>query len=254
MNSIIKIVFVISLLFIQNSFAEGLKLKNTFLVGVESVPFLPFSNIEKGEYQGVLKEILLEFGKSQGIMFKFIPLPITRLYADFYNGRIDFKLPANPYWQKDIKEKRRLSIHYSNPVVSYTDGVMVPIEKEKTVSIDGLKKLGVVAGFTPWEYLDQIKAKKIVIKENPSIDGLLQQAVMKRIDGAYVNIDVANYYLKLKSSGTSKLKFAKSLPHTKSSYFLASIKHEALIKKFNLFMKKNAAVLLKIHKSFGTSL
>ena len=69
-------------LFALTSFARDTN--KVFTVGVEDLPFLPFSDCKKGEYTWVFKDALMRFSKEQGIRLKFVPLPLNRLYASFY--------------------------------------------------------------------------------------------------------------------------------------------------------------------------
>ncbi|MBT4791915.1 MAG: hypothetical protein HON90_10115, partial [Halobacteriovoraceae bacterium] len=99
-----------------------------YTVGVESIPFLPYSNVENDHYNGFFKNLLDEFAKKEKITFKYIPLPLNRLYSQFLMHKLDFKIPASPLWQKN--KKKDIKIYYSSPVISYVDGVMV----KKTVT------------------------------------------------------------------------------------------------------------------------
>jgi hypothetical protein len=237
-----KLLFIFTLSLFTTPFA--LSQSKIYTVGVEGIPFLPYSNYENKNYTGILKEISEEFAKKEGIQFKYIPLPITRLYSNFYSGKIDFKLPANKLWQPDVKMKKNLNIIYSDPIVEFIDGVMIKPQSQNKP----LKNIGIVAGFTPWEYLGAIKQGKLKTKENPSILGLLQQGLLSRVDGIYINIAVGNYYLdnKLKKSGG--LELAKNQPHTKSTYHMATIKHPKILKSFNLFLKSKNTKVEKIRK------
>lgn len=236
---------LITFLYFLNPMSAFSKNKKIFTVGVEAITFLPYSEVNNNKYQGIFKDILDDFAKKQNIQLSYKPLPISRLYSDFYNGYLDFKLPSNEYWQKDIKEKRNLTIKYSNPIVNYIDGVMVKTDRLKK-GIEKLKSLGIVSGFTPWEYLGRINKKQVYTRENPSINGLLQQGILNRVDGVYINIPVGEYYLREDLKKDNHLIFDKSLPHTKSSYHLASINHQKIIEEFNIYLKK--------HSSFVTSL
>ena len=220
-----------------------------YTVGVEAIPFMPYSEVVNKKYRGILRDILDSFAEKQGISFKYKPLPIKRLYTDFYNKKLDFKLPANEYWQKGIKQKRKLTIRYSKPLVYFLDGLMVKGSK-MGVSIDGVKKIGVVSGFTPWEYLGKIKEKKISKRENPSIVGLLEQGLLGRVDAVYVNVLVGKHYLREVLKKEKELVFAKGLPHTKSAYHIATQKHVEVIEKLNLYLEKNQDKIAELKNKY----
>lgn len=226
-----KLTVLFSLLILKTSYSQEVK---EYTVGVEGIEFLPYSEGSSKKYDGKFKKILENFAKETNIKFIFKPLPISRLYADFYSQKLDFKIPANPYWQKSIKDKKNYKVHYSMPVLSYLDGLIV---KNTSLKFNDLKKIGIISGFTPSkEYQNRILNKKLVTKENPSIKGLLQQTALERIDGAYVNVAVGKYILKHKLNNKGNLKFAKDLPFIKDYYYMATIKHSDLLKKFNEFL------------------
>lgn len=214
-------------------------------VGVEAIPFLPYSEIQADSYQGVFRDILDLFAKTEGLQFEYVPLPIKRLYSEFYNNTINIKIPANAYWQADTKAKLKTKIHYSEPLVSFTDGLMVH-KSNKHVPIESIKSIGSISGFTTWEYLGHIEKGLITKQENPSLLGLLKQGLMRRIDGIYTNIAVAEYYLKNTLKKPGELVFAKQLPHTESHFHFATIKNPELIKKFAKFAVTHKADIQKI--------
>ena len=199
----------------------------------------------------MFKDILDKFGKSEGIKFEYKSLPIKRLYSEFFKGNLDFKIPDNSYWKKDVKDMMKLDISYSDPVLTYIDGIM---STKKINNLGELKTLGIVSGFTPWGYQDLINSKKVKVRENPSLKGLLQQALLGRVDGVYVNIAVGKEYLKSEFGKKEELKLQKDIPFIKSNYHLATIKHKKLIQKFNKFLKDNSKLLKtyenKIQESF----
>ena len=129
---------------------------------------------------------------------------------------MDFKIPANEYWQSDIKKSKNLTISYSDPVVNFIDGVMV-LPENIGGGVAEINSLGGVAGFTPWSYLGQINSGAIKVKENNSITGILGQGILGRVQGVYINIDVGKYYLNNELNASDKLVFDEALPHIKSS-------------------------------------
>ena len=229
----------------------GLAKESIYTVGVENLPFLPYSQVKDKQYIGILREILDEFGQQENITFRYEALPITRLYARFFAGKIDFKMPANKYWQKSIKDKRNLLISYSSPLVHFLDGVMVQ-KPNANATLEMMKRIGIVSGFTPaQQYLQRTKDKKLVMRENPSIRGLLEQTLLGRLDGAYVNIYVAEHFLREALQKPDELVFSKKLPYVKGDYHIATLKHQALIKKINKYLIESAAKINNLKKKYG---
>lgn len=153
---------------------------------------------------------------------------------EFLHGQVDMKMPDNEYWSADIKEGK--NIIYSKPIVEYIDGVMVKPENI-IYGIDDLENMGVVLGFTPFAYSDLIEEGKINMHETRSLEGLLNQVILGRVDGGYINISVAEHYMK-EWGENEKLLFNRNLPFTKSTRHLSTINHPELIDKFNEFLIK----------------
>lgn len=215
-----------------------------YTVGVQNFEeYMPYSQVIDGQYQGFNRELLDAFAKDNGIEFDYKPLPIKRLYKEFLEERVDFKYPDSKYWSAQQKEGK--TITYSEPVVHYVDGVIV-LNSNKGKGVENFKKLATISGFTPFAWLDQIKSGKVKVHENPNYLGLLRQIVRERADGAYTNIAVSKYYIlkeNIGSSDSSALVFDESLPHTKSTRHMSTIKYPDVIEKFNVWLKEKAALV-----------
>lgn len=228
---IISKVFVISYFLMFCSFASAAD--TVIKVGVQDFEeYMPYSQYKNGEFTGFERDILDMFGKKYGYKMEYVTLSVKRLYADFIRGDVDLKMPDNEYWSADLKKGK--NVKYSKPVVKYIDGVVVKSENIKN-GVDKLTNLGIVMGFTPFSYIDLIKQGKVKVSENPRIDGLLKQVSIGRIDGGYLNISVAKFYMK-DWKENEKLVFASGLPNTKSTRHLSSISHPEIIDKFNEFL------------------
>lgn len=216
----------------------------SYLVGVEEIEYLPYWEGKGTSYSGFGKEYLEAFAKDENLQFTYVPFPVKRLYSELFEGKIDFKFPDVDYWQKDQKKGR--SIHYSSGIVPFTDGVMRPgstIGQAK----EQIKRLGTVRFFTPFEYLDDITAKKIILEEVNSLDSLISMMKQGRIDAIYVNIEVAKRaQAKVSTPQDKVVLFDRSLPHTNSQYSISSLKHPDIIDRFNKWMKKNEALKKKL--------
>ncbi|MBF0206072.1 MAG: transporter substrate-binding domain-containing protein [Oligoflexia bacterium] len=220
--------------------------KRDFKIGVQDFEeYMPESLYKDGEYFGFARDLLDMFAHEYGYNFTYIAAPIRRLNHNFYKGDVDFQYPDNEYWASNSKGGK--NIKYSDPVVKYIDGIMV-LKENLGKGIKDIKLLGIVMGYTPFLYLDAIKAGTIKLSENSLYESLLKQIILKRIDGAYSNISVSKYYLKkyFKNS-TDELVFNDSLPYTKSTRHLSTIKYPKIIDEFNSFLikKKNDIDRLK---------
>ena len=242
---IICLIAVICLVHYQATVAAE---ENVFTVVVQDYKQLPpYSEYNNGEYQGFNREILDLFAVSKGYQFVYQAYPVKRLFHEFVQGTGDFKYPDNPKWALHIK--KNADIKYSDPVVEYINGVLV-LPENKDKGVQSLKKLGLVAGWTAIGYLDQQKSGAIDISENSSYVGLLKQAILGRIDGAYSNVATSRYYLKNIIQQQDALVFDPDLPHVRSHRSLASIKHPEIIAEFNAFLKQHGAAIQQLKDKY----
>lgn len=218
------------------------------VVGVEELDYFPVYSVKSGEYAGAAREILDAFAAANNYVLIYKPQPIKRLYAELMSGGIDLKFPDNPYWAADLKSGQ--TIAYSNPVITYIDGVLVRPDMAGK-NVDAIRTLGTVSGFTPFSWLDRIKAGTVQVKENPRMELLLKQAAIGRFDGAYGSLAVANYILDDVLKAPGALVFEPSLPHSRDSYKLSSLHYPKVVAEFNAWMAANAATVKAIKDRTG---
>ncbi len=241
MTKIIKVIAIVCLWSFSIPMAYSTEKKN-FIIGVQNfAEYLPYSQYKGKQYTGFNREVFDLFAETKGYTFEYQAFPIKRLYKQFLDGNVDLKYPDNSYWSAKLKEGK--DIKYSDPLVEYIDGVMVVPEKKGDVQ---LKVLGVIRGFTPFPYLELIKEKSITIEENTGYKGLLKQTLNNRVDGAYSNIAVSQYYLEKEFKNSQALVFDSSLPHVRSQRFLSSFKHPELIEEFNQFLKDHSDAIARL--------
>ena len=220
----------------------------TFKVGVELQPYLPYSNVQDGEYLGYGRDLLDAFAAHQGHVFIYQPLPVRRLLSDLLNDRVDFKYPDNPRWNAD--QKQGYALQYSQAAAPAIDGVLVKPRflgqcKER------LRRLGTQRGFTPWPYLGEINAGKIMLIQANQIDSLLAMAMSDRVDGVYLNPQVVRH--QLYNNAGSGLVFDPKLPYQDDHYFLSSIKHPEVIAQFDAFLTSQAELVQSLKDRHGIS-
>jgi len=218
-------------------------------VGVENIEYYPIYSIQNGKYVGAAQEILDAFATKYNHNITYKPLPVKRLFNEFVEEKVDLKFPDNAYWAQDLKKGK--DVKYSASTIEYIDGVMVlPKNKAK----GGLKKLGTMRGFTPWEFLGDIKAGRVQTNEQIKLDSLMKLVSSGRIDGVYFNTKVSEYYLKHSDFDNNLVVFDESLPHTRSAYHLSSIKHGDIIKQFDEFLEQEAAMIDEIKTKYEIKL
>ncbi len=219
---------------IQIILIPGFLSAQTFIVGVQNFEeYLPYSTYQNSDYSGFNRELLDFFASLHGYEFVYRALPIKRLYNELIEKKIDFKYPDSPQWSKELKTG--IDVTYSEAIVEYIDGVIVKKEKLGN-GMECLKILGMIGGYSPFVYLDLINEKKISIKENRVIGDLLRQVNFGRVDGAYLNIMVSQYYIDKTFDSGIELMFDPDLPHSRGTRHLSSILHPDIIAKFNTFL------------------
>lgn len=206
----------------------------TYVIGVERQAFQPHYWIgDQGEYQGFARELLDLFARDAGLDIQYQVLPVNQLTQHLLNGSIDFKYPDNANWAGELKSGK--AIAYSQPVVQYVDGVLVP-PKRQGDGIEQLQRLAVVDGWTPWTYQDRIDAGQTQVVRSADLGQMIKQAMKQQADGAYYNVVVATYYLDNIRARPGALVFDPKLPHSRGTFNLSSLRYPELIARFDRFL------------------
>ncbi|HEX5841695.1 MAG TPA: transporter substrate-binding domain-containing protein [Pseudomonas sp.] len=220
----------------------------SFSVGVELQPYMPYSNVQDGEYLGYGRDLLDAFAAYQGYQFSYRPLPVRRLLNDFLDGRVDFKYPDNPRWNADLKKGH--PVHFSQAATPAIDGVLVKPEFVGQ-GPTRLRRLGTQRGFTPWPYLADIQTGRIILIQANQIDSLLAMALSDRVDGVYLNPQVVRHHLLRNGKNGDALVFDPGLAYQDDHYFLSSIKHPEVIEQFNAFLSSQAELVRALKQRHG---
>lgn len=220
----------------------------SFVIGVENIEYFPQYTYIDGEYGGFGRELLDAFATSRGYTFRYLGLPVKRLYVEYLTGdQLDLIYPDNELWH--MEDKKGLTIHYSAPVIPFTDGAMVlPERKGKPMDVNF--RIGTIRGFTPTAFVDLLGVGPLEITEASNFSGLLRMVLAKRVDGAYINIAVAHHFLDNVLKEPTALRFDESLPHVNGHYHLSSRKHPKIINEFNIFLEEEKGAVDKIKEAF----
>jgi len=221
----------------------------TFKIGVEDIDYYPHYAVRQGQYVGYARDLLDAFAAHNGYQFEYVILPVKRLYSAFLVDRsVDFKFPDNPHWTPD--QRAGIPVYYSSSVINVTEGLMVLPENEGR-SLSSVKDIGTILGFTAWPYLAEVNRGAIKVHENPNFEGLLRQVLSGRVDGAYINIEVANNLIGDKLKMTGRLVFDPNLPYASSTFSLSTIQHPDIIEQFNDFLIKESALQAQLRDKYG---
>lgn len=245
MTSFLSFAFPLLLIYGEETYSEH------FIVGVEDIEYYPLYAMREREYSGFSRELLDSFAAASGHDFEYRAFPVKRLVEEFVKGNTDFKFPDSPYWRTDVKEGKK--IIYSDEVLEFIDGVLVPPENIG-MGKNYLKTLGIPRGFTAFDYLDDIANNTINLHESNTLKSLMKMVASKRIQGVYFNIIVARYYLMNTEFNQDAVIFDKTLPHTRDYYHLSTIKHPKIMEEFNAFLANNKAQIETLKAKYNVTL
>lgn len=221
--------------------------RHSFVVGVEDSQYFPHYAFRDGKWLGFGAELLNAFSESRGYQFEYRAMPIERLYRSFLAGELDFKYPDNPEWRKDLKQTT--DVFYSDPVVGFIDGVSV-LPENLGQGVDKIALLGTIRGFTPVSWLEFVNSGQVKVVENDSFKGLINQALIGRIDGVYANIDVVQHRLSEVTGTSTALTFDENLPYLKAHYRLSTIQNNLIIAEFNKWLRDNEAIVGRLKSKY----
>lgn len=237
------------LIYWQFSSITSVSAQTTFTVGVQDFhDYSPYSTYKNNIYNAFNRELLDLFAESYDYTFIYEARPLPRLYAEFVAGYLDFKYPDNRNWNYDLKAG--LDIQYSQPVVSFIDGILVLPENIGNIN---QKKytLGILSGYSPAKsILKRAEQGQIVLKNVYNYYRLLQLVISKHIEAAYINIAVSQYQLASLYNDKNKLLFDSSLPNIKGHRHLSSFKHPLLIKQFNQFLESHQKEIQRLKDKY----
>lgn len=223
----------------------------TITIGVENIDYLPCYGLRDSNYVGFARDLFDAYGKDTGNTIVYKPLPVKRLLASLLSGDVDAKFPDNEKWAPDAR--KGATIAYSGNILEYIDGVMVrPDRVGKGVA--EIKTLALVQGFTPWDYMDLVNAKKIAVNEVPDYPNLIEFVIRGRADGAYGSVICARFELNKRKANGGELVYDPSLPHSQDFYKMSSVKNPAFIADFDRWLSANAEKVQAMKKEAGVTL
>jgi ABC-type amino acid transport substrate-binding protein len=232
----VKLTRVCSLLAVL--FSSGIHAES-YVIGVEELAFAPHYSIDpQGHYQGFARELFDLFAVHSGVQLSYRPLPVARLLPALLQGEVDFKYPDSDGWA--LAHKAGKDLHYSQGVVDYVDGVLVAPQRQGQ-PIERLARLAMVDGWTPWGYQARIEAGQIRLTYSDDLRQMIRQALKKDSDGAYFNVVVATHYLDNLRARPGALVFDPKLPHTRGNFHLSTLRHPAVLQRFDRFLLERQA-------------
>lgn len=217
----------------------------TYVVGVEDVDYAPIYSNTGGRYHGYARDLLDLFASREGITLSYQPLPIKRIALYNKLGKIDLIYPDNPRW--NAQDKRGVVVHYSAPTLTFQDAILVKPERQGLP----MRSLGMVRGFTPWKFQDDIQAGRLRVENAPGPQNLVQMALLGRVDGINLAQQVARYHLAQLGSPGALLPDTRLTPMQNSQYFLSSVRQPELIARFDGFLKREHKAVEALQRRYG---
>jgi len=223
-------------------------LAQSYVVGVEDIAFAPHYSLDsEGRYRGFAREVLDTFAADSGISLIYKPLPVDQLLPALLHSEVDFKYPDSPHW--GTAQKAGVTLHYSQAVVDYVDGVLVAPQRQGQAP-ENIRRLAMVQGWTPRGYEQAIDSGLIQLSYSKDLRQMIRQALKHDTDGAYFNVVVATHYLDNIRARPGALVFDPKLPHTRGSFHLSSVRHPQLIAGFDRFLAERAAQVAQLKASY----
>jgi polar amino acid transport system substrate-binding protein len=217
------------------------------IIGVEDIAYSPYYNF-KTQDPSFSKDLLDKFAVDNGHKITYLPLPINQFSKWLFEEDIDFKFPDNRRWQ-EAWDTRHLNIHFSDDVLRLTAGTVI-LRKNQHKKQDFFKNIGIITGFLPTQWLEQLKQGKVKIIEDSSPKVLVNQLAHNIVDGLDIDLAVANYHLKeLKLQ--EELVVSQNTSRQVFSYQLSSLKHPLIIEQFNRWLAKNQSFTHKLKQQYG---
>jgi hypothetical protein len=218
-----------------------------FIIGVEDIAYSPYFNFNTQE-PSFSKDLLDKFAKDNGHKITYLPLPINQFSKWLFEEDIDFKFPDNRRWQQ-AWDTRRLDIHYSDDILRMSSGTVI-LRKNPHKKQDYFKNIGIITGFLPTQWVEQLKQGDVKIIEDSSPKVLVNQLVHNIVDGLDIDLAVANYHLKeLKLQ--EELVVGKNTSRQVFSYQLSSLKYPLIIEQFNRWLAQNQSFTEKLKQQYG---
>jgi ABC-type amino acid transport substrate-binding protein len=125
--------------------------------------------------------------------------------------------------------------------------LVLPANKGKKTTI---AKLVTVRGFTPYPYLDSIKAGKTSVVEVTGPDQAIKMVASGQSEAAYLGVMAANHIMEDRLKMPGALVLDDKLPNSTNEFVVSTISHPEVIKQLDEFLSKEKATVEKIKAKY----
>jgi ABC-type amino acid transport substrate-binding protein len=227
------------------AFSAGAIRADNYVIGIEQIDYYPHYDFSKRQQRGYFFDLIQLFSEKSGHQFKFMPLPVKRLYQSANSG-IDFIYPDNPLWKQ--YSEPGITKFYSEPVI-FTLGSTLVKPAMQQMTLEELRTVAVIHGFAPTKWLalqDQYKYRLVDVPDVASALGLVLKG---RVDAAVIELNVAQHYLR-SIAAEDTLVIAEQLPFTQLPFLLSTVKHPHLLKEFDRFLREHADAVAALKRKY----
>lgn len=224
--------------------------REVYTVVVQDIDYFPIYRADPitDSYSGYVRELMDAFARHQDIRFEYRVRPVRRMTWEFLADHFDFALPDNPRWDRSAKEG--LTIHYSEPLLTFEDAVFVP-KGQQNMSLEEMTDYGTIHGFTPWKFQDLIDSGQVELKIASKPSNLIRMAMAGRVTAFNLAVPVAEYHFR-ELGTTGRFVVAPNLmPQRESYYHFSTLKHPELINAFDRFLKNHQTEVNRLLQQYG---
>jgi len=224
--------------------------REVYSVVVQDIDYYPIYRADPvtGSYSGYVRALMDAFARHEGIHFDYQVRPIRRMTLEYLAGQYDFALPDNPQWDRAAKDG--LSIHYSEPLLTFEDAVFVPADRQD-MPPSHMTDYGTIYGFTPWKFQDLIDAGQVELKTASRPINLIRMALAERVTAFNLAVPVAEYHFRELGVDGQFVPAPQLMPQTDSHYHLSSLKHPDLIRAFDRFIQGQQTKVNVLLQEYG---
>ncbi|GGW75450.1 hypothetical protein [Alteromonas halophila] len=218
-----------------------------YRVGVENLSYYPLMDFNNEQSSSILKRIMEEFARSEGITFEFIPLPIQRFHEWYDGGAIDFRLPDNPYWTSQLDP----DLKYSELVITLCADV-VTLAENQHMPAGQFTKLDTLYGFLPdkkWE--EAVNTGEVELVTDSSLKVLTRMLLNGMVDG--LDLHISTIQREGAALGEPAQTFAVSTAFAPSTlgYRLSTRQHPEVLARFNTYLANEQNTIRHITDAFS---
>jgi len=218
---------------------------DSYVIGIEQIDYYPHYDFSNNKQRGYFFDLIQLFSEKSGHRFKFMPLPVKRLYQSAKSD-IDFIYPDNPLWQQ--YNEPGIDKSFSAPVIFTLGSTLVKPELQH-ISLEQFRSLAVIHGFVPTKWLALKDRYKYRMVDVPDVASALGLVLKGRLDGANIEYNVAQHYLRT-IAAQDQLVIAEQLPFTQLPFLLSTVKHPQLLAQFDQFLIEHAGQIAALKRKY----